>query len=307
MKFHLDTAEIYVPDHTTEEQALSRTSHLCFAAHQDDIEIMAAQPILECFQQDDKWFTGVVVTDGRGSPRDSLYKDYTDEEMRLVRFKEQRKAAVVGEFGAQIMLDIPSKEIKDASQDGPVEDILAILQATKPKFVYTHNLVDKHDTHVAVALRVIEALRKLADWLTEPFFQQRPPRSTGRELFGIQRAAQYWSQATHRGLGSNDILATLTALTARSIEHAYRTFLPTFPDEVIVSGGGARNTTLMGMLAQCLSPAHVTISDEYGLGIEAKEAVAFAVLAYETWHKRPGNIPAATGASRAVVLGSLTY
>jgi anhydro-N-acetylmuramic acid kinase len=147
----------------------------------------------------------------------------------------------------------------------------------------------------------------LADWLTEPFFGQQPPRSTGRELFGIQRAAQYWSQALHRGLSPNDIVATLTALTARSIEHAYRKFLPIFPDEVIVSGGGARNTKLMTMLAQCLSPAHVTRSDEYGLGIEAKEAVAFAVLAYETWHKRPGNIPAATGASRAVVLGTLTY
>lgn len=91
---------------------------------------MAAQRILECFQQDDQWFTGVVVTDGRGSPRDSLYKDYTDEEMRLVRFKEQRKAAVVGEFAAQIMLDIPSKVTKDASQREPVEDILAILRAS---------------------------------------------------------------------------------------------------------------------------------------------------------------------------------
>ena len=70
---------------------------------------MAAQPILECFQQKDKWFTGVVVTDGRGSPRDDLYKDYTDEEMRLVRFKEQRKAAIVGEYAAQVMLDYPSK------------------------------------------------------------------------------------------------------------------------------------------------------------------------------------------------------
>jgi anhydro-N-acetylmuramic acid kinase len=162
-----------------------------------------------------------------------------------------------------------------------------------------------HDGILAAEGHVDESL--LADWLTEPFFQQRPPRSTGRELFGTQRAAQYWSQALHRGLPSNDIVATLTALTARSIEHAYRIFLPTFPDEVIVSGGGARNTTLMAMLAQCLSPAHVTRSDEYGLGIAAKEAVAFAVLAYETWHKRPGNIPAATGASRAVVLGSLTY
>src|SRR5215217_4266256 len=176
MKFHLATAEVYISDQISQEPALSRTTHLCFAAHQDDIEIMAAQPILECFQQADKWFTGVVVTDGRGSPRDGLYKDYTDEEMRLVRFKEQRKAAVVGEFGAQILLDIPSKEIKDASQDGPVEDILAILQATKPRFVYTHNVADKHDTHVAVALRVVEALRKLD-------VAERPERVIGCEVW----------------------------------------------------------------------------------------------------------------------------
>jgi LmbE family N-acetylglucosaminyl deacetylase len=176
MKFQLDTAEVFVPDLMPEEQALARTTHLCFAAHQDDIEIMAAQPILECFQQEDKWFTGVVVTDGRGSPRDSLYKDYTDEEMRLVRFKEQRKAAVVGEFAAQIMLDIPSKEIKDASQRGPVDDILAILRAARPQFVYTHNLADKHDTHVAVTLRVIEALRTLDQ-------AERPERLVGCEVW----------------------------------------------------------------------------------------------------------------------------
>ena len=176
MKFHLDTAEIYVPDGEPVEQALSRTTHVCLAAHQDDIEIMAAQPILECFQQKDKWFTGVVVTDGRGSPRDSLYADYTDEEMRLVRFKEQRKAAVVGEFAAQIMLDIPSRVIKDASRSEPVEDILAILRATRPRVVYTHNLADKHDTHIGVALRVIEALRRL-----DP--AERPGRLVGCEVW----------------------------------------------------------------------------------------------------------------------------
>ncbi len=147
----------------------------------------------------------------------------------------------------------------------------------------------------------------LAEWLSEPYYQQKPPRTTGRELFGRQRAIEYWSQATRRGLNPEDIVATLTALTVRSIEHAYRAFLPALPDEIIVSGGGARNQTLMAMLAERLSPARVTTSAEFGLGIEAKEAVAFAVLAYETWHKRPGNIPAATGAERAVVLGSITY
>ena len=128
MRFHLDTSEIYVPDQLPVEQALARTTHLCISAHQDDIEIMAAQPILECFQQKEKWFTGVVVTDGRGSPRDGLYKDYTDEEMRLVRFKEQRKAAIVGEYAAQIMLDYPSKVVKDASRNEPVDDLPQAVQ-----------------------------------------------------------------------------------------------------------------------------------------------------------------------------------
>ena len=176
MKFHLNTTEIYIPDHEPEEKALARTTHLCLAAHQDDIEIMAAQPIIECFQQKDKWFTGVVVTDGRGSPRNSLYEKYSDDEMRLVRFKEQRKAAIVGEFAAQVMLDYPSKIVKDASKVEPVDDIVAILRAAKPKVVYTHNLADKHDTHVAVALRVIEALRKL-----DP--AERPERCVGCEVW----------------------------------------------------------------------------------------------------------------------------
>lgn len=176
MKFHLDTAEIFIPDGQSEEQALARTTHLCFSAHQDDIEIMAATPILDCFQQKDKWFTGVVVTDGRGSPRNGLYEHYSDDGMRLVRFKEQRKAAYVGEFAAQILLDIPSKVIKDASRKEPVDDILTILRVTKPRFVYTHNLADKHDTHVGVALRVIEALRKL-----DP--AERPERVVGCEVW----------------------------------------------------------------------------------------------------------------------------
>lgn len=176
MKFHLNTSEVYIPDGAPVEQALARTTHLCLAAHQDDIEIMAAGPIVECFQREDKWFTGVVVTDGRGSPRSGIYEKYTDEEMRLVRFKEQRKAAIVGDFAAQIMLDIPSKVMKDASRNEPADDILEILRATKPKIVYTHNLADKHDTHVAVTLRVIEALRKLDQ-------AERPERIVGCEVW----------------------------------------------------------------------------------------------------------------------------
>lgn len=176
MNFHLDTAEVYIPDAVPVEQALARTTHLCIAAHQDDIEIMAAGPIIECFHQADRWFTGVVVTDGRGAPRAGMYAQYDDEAMRSVRFQEQRKAALIGEYAAQIMLDIPSKTIKDSSRPEPVNDILAILQATQPRFVYTHNLTDKHDTHVAIALRVIQALRKLDQ-------AERPERVVGCEVW----------------------------------------------------------------------------------------------------------------------------
>ena len=151
----------FVPDGVAEETALARTTHLGISAHQDDLEIMCTEPILQCFQQKDKWFTGVVVTDGRGSPRDDLYRDYSDEEMRVVRFKEQKKAAIVGEYAAQVILDYPSKTVKDGSNRQPVEDLAMLIRAARAEAVYTHNLADKHDTHVAVALRVIAAIRSL--------------------------------------------------------------------------------------------------------------------------------------------------
>ena len=97
-------------------EALSRTTHLAISAHQDDIEIMASDGILKCFQQQDRWFTGVVVTDGAGSPRDDLYRDYTDEQMKAVRRKEQKKAAYVGEYGGIVLLDYPSSAVKSAAE-----------------------------------------------------------------------------------------------------------------------------------------------------------------------------------------------
>ncbi len=161
MKLNQSTAEWFIPDGLPVEPGLARTTHLAVSAHQDDLEIMAAGPILQCFQQPDKWFTGVVVSDGRGSPRAGFYESYTDEEMRAVRFKEQKKAALIGEYAAQISLDYPSRAIKDGANQQPVEDLVAVLQASRPQLVYTHNLADKHDTHVGVALKVIEAIRRL--------------------------------------------------------------------------------------------------------------------------------------------------
>ncbi len=176
MKFHNDTAQIYIPDALPLEGALQRTTHLAVSAHQDDSEIMSTAPILECFQRKDKWFTGVVVTDGRGSPRQGLYQAYSDEEMRLVRFKEQRKAAMVGEYAAQILLDYPSQVVKDRTRLEPVEDLAQILKAARPHTVYTHNLADKHDTHVSVALRTIAAIRSLPP-------ADRPQRLLGSEVW----------------------------------------------------------------------------------------------------------------------------
>ena len=161
MQFHQSTAEIFIPDGLAADQGLRRTTHLAISAHQDDIEIMAAGPILQCFQQKDQWFTGVVLTDGCGSPRADLYKDYTDEEMRERRIEEQKKAAIIGEYGAQVMLDYPSSAIKDGSNQNPVEDLAQIIQIAHPRYVYVHNLADKHDTHVGAALKVIAAIRRL--------------------------------------------------------------------------------------------------------------------------------------------------
>lgn len=176
MKLQMESAELFVPDGTPLEEALARTTHMAVAAHQDDIEIMAYDGILACFQVDDKWFTGVVVTNGSGSPRDDLYKDYTDEAMRVVRRKEQKKAAVVGEYTVQALLDYPSAAIKTPTDKRVVEDLVALLRAARPEVVYVHNLADKHDTHVGVTLRTIEALRRLAD-------EEKPARVYGCEVW----------------------------------------------------------------------------------------------------------------------------
>jgi anhydro-N-acetylmuramic acid kinase len=163
------------------------------------------------------------------------------------------------------------------------------------------------DADGALAGRGKVAEKLLSQWIeTEPFFHLPPPKTTGRELFGEQYGAVLWGQAKQLHLSDADILATVTAFTARTIADAYRDFLPAMPEEVVVSGGGAYNRSLLKLLAAEIAPARVTVIDELGMPPDAKEAVAFAVLAYETWHNRPGNLPAATGARRRVVLGDIT-
>ena len=163
MKFYHSTADIFIPDGSDERTALSRTTHLSITAHQDDTEIAAIHGIISCFGNKKKWFTGVTMTDGAGSPRDGIYRDYTDEDMKIIRQEEQRKAAVIGEYSAHLQMGYASSEIKDPENMNPVNDILKILEATKPEIVYLHNPADKHDTHVAVLLRTISAMRQLRE------------------------------------------------------------------------------------------------------------------------------------------------
>lgn len=174
MKLTKDTAEVYVPDGAALPDAIRRTTHMAVGAHADDLEIMALDGILRCFGAPDRWFLGVVATNGAGSPRDGLYARYTDGEMMHIRRLEQKKAAFIGEYAAAAFLDHSSREVKDASNPAPCADILALLQEALPEIVYTHNPADKHDTHVATALRTIAAIRRL------------PPAARPKKVYGCE-------------------------------------------------------------------------------------------------------------------------
>ena len=161
MKLSSPAADAYVPDKRPLAAALARTTHLCIAAHQDDIEIMAHQGIAECHGRKDRWFTGVVVTDGGGSPRAGRFAEFTNEQMKLVRRDEQRRAARLGKYAAALQLAHPSAVVKSAQATVVRADLVAVLKATAPEILYLHNPADKHDTHIAVFLRCLEALRSL--------------------------------------------------------------------------------------------------------------------------------------------------
>jgi LmbE family N-acetylglucosaminyl deacetylase len=169
MKLKNKNIEVFIPDNKPMEEAILRTTHIGIAAHQDDLEIMAYDGILKCFGSDKNWFLGIIVTDGRGSPRNGLYKNYSDKEMIQIRKQEQKKASIVGEYGALIFLNYSSSKIKEHKNKNLKEDIEEIVILSRPSVVYTHNLADKHDTHVCVGLRTIQALRDIPGSLKPEF------------------------------------------------------------------------------------------------------------------------------------------
>ena len=195
MQLDCPQLDFFIPDGSATEAALQRTTHLGIGAHPDDLEIIAIHGILECFDADDRWFAGVVTCDGAGSPRGGPYADYSDRQMADTRREEQRDAARLGRYGAQIQLGYPSAA---ACESGELADNLtAILSSCQPHILYMHNLADAHATHRAVAKATLAALRRLApaqlpakvygvevwrslDWLPQPPRVSLPLRDEAR-------------------------------------------------------------------------------------------------------------------------------
>ena len=161
MKLHNPTADLFIPDGQPADAALARITHLGVGAHQDDLEFMAFHGIEACFHSRADWFGGVTCTNGSGSARIGDYAKFSDVEMMTVRRAEQRQAAILGRYSAVLQLDYPSSAVKDAGDSRLKDDLKAILTAAQPRVVYTHNPADKHDTHIAVVVPVIQAIREL--------------------------------------------------------------------------------------------------------------------------------------------------
>ncbi len=176
MKLHNATAAIFVPDGKPVADALKRITHLGVGAHQDDLEFMAFHGILECFARNDQWFGGVTCTNGSGSSRTGPYANCTDTQMMSIRRQEQNAAAVVGEYGIMLQLDYSSSAVKSAIDSALKNDLKEILAATQAEVVYTHNLADKHGTHVGVAIAALQAMRELPR-------KQRPKKVIGCEVW----------------------------------------------------------------------------------------------------------------------------
>lgn len=176
MKFHKTEAKVFVPDGMGEDAAVKRITHLSIGAHQDDTEIMSFHGVKCCLEDRTKRFGVVTCTNGAGSPRSGAYSSFTDAEMAALRRKEQEKAAVVGDYAALVQLNYSSAEVKGTARGQVRDDLISVLKACRPEIVYTHNPADKHDTHVAVCLAAVAAVRAL-----EP--GERPAHLYGCEVW----------------------------------------------------------------------------------------------------------------------------
>ncbi len=238
-----------------------------------------------------------IAAGGQGAPLTSFV------DWLLLRHPQHWRAVQnIGGMGNVTFLppmnDESSKPI--AFDTGPGNALLdiAVTQFSRGAMTYDR------DGHYARQGRVNEEW--LEALLQHPYYERDYPKTTGRESFGTEAALALIAEARSRRLEDVEITATLTALTATNIADAYRRFAPAPIREVILGGGGRRNPVMVGMLSQLLAPAVVLTHEDIGMDSDFKEALVFAVLAYESWHARPATLPALTGARRASVLGSIT-
>lgn len=235
-----------------------------------------------------------VAAGGKGAPL-VPYLDYM-----LIRHRGRGRIAInIG--GIANLTAIPPNTNTDrviAFDTGPGNIVIDQLVSRITQGAQTY------DRDGAIAATGVIDPKLLAKLLRDKYFRQKPPKTAGREQYGTE----YVSKLLDTELSSEDLIATATALTAESIALSIRNFVMTEMrvDEIFVSGGGTHNATLMRMLRKAMDPISVMETTEVGLDVDAKEAIAFAVLAYETAHSRPSNIPMATGAKRPVVLGKIT-
>ena len=169
-------AELYIPDGAPESTALTRVTHVIVGAHQDDVEFMGFPLIKDAYGTAAPRLAAIVLSNGAGSPRSGVYSGCSDSDMQEIRRREQRLAADVGHYAALVQLRFSSKDIRNAANTGPADELAQVLRAMRPEVVMTHNLADKHDTHVGTALNVLRAIRSLPK-------SERPKKLLGGEIW----------------------------------------------------------------------------------------------------------------------------
>lgn len=236
-----------------------------------------------------------MAASGKGAPL-VPFLDYT-------LFRHARRGRIVQNIGG-------IGNLTAISPAATVDQVVAF--DTGPGNMVTDQVVERlfgkpYDKDGAIAAKGEPMFDVISQVLRMPFFRQKPPRTAGREEFGREFVDRFLKVCGRES--KEDIVATATMLTARTIRKSVELVAKEGFSEFLVSGGGAKNPTLMKMITEELLPLKLKVetTDEHGLPGEAKEAVAFAVLAYQTWHREPSNIPSATGAKRAAILGKVSY
>jgi anhydro-N-acetylmuramic acid kinase len=231
-----------------------------------------------------------IAAGGKGAPL-VPFVDY-------LLFRHPRRTRVALNIGgiANITAIVPGAEVL-AFDTGPGNMVIDALVRE-----YTAG-ARNYDAGGRIAARgkVIKAL--LDELLADPYYSRKPPKTAGREQYG----AEFVARMTRSGAPLEDLIATATVLTAATIATGIRRFVRGPAGDLIVSGGGAHNPQILGHLAAFLPNTAIATSSDYGIDVDAKEAIAFAVLAHETWRRRPSSLPSATGARHPAILGKITY